>query len=660
MPGIDFSEFRSGFVAEAQDLLHAAHPQAVALDRALRAGRDDPRAIRELFRTLHTIKGLASMVDVEPIVVISHSLETVLRQADQGLGRLPVEAVDVLVAALRSIEQRVGAIERDEPVPKAPDDLLDAIAGLVLRESTRSKTEGRLDLDDETRARLTPSERELLATAPADGRRAVAVDFVPSADRSAQGIDINSVRERVGRIAEIVRVLPVARPTTPEVPGGLLFRLLILSDAADAAIAEAAHAEGVRTVSASAPRPSAPVLDEPDDEHEPHVGGLVRVEVEKLDAMMDTLSSLVVLRFRLEREVERMRRAGGEVRELEAILRDQRKQLRDLRSHIIRVRTVPVTDVLDRLPLLVRGAARAAGKRVRLEVDAGRAEVDKAVADRLLPAVVHLVRNAVDHAVESPEEREAQGKPSEGLVRITCFERSNHWLELEVSDDGRGIDPEAVARRAGEPVPTDDAELLELVTRPGLSTLQDATTTSGRGLGMDIVRRIAVKQLGGELRMRTTRGRGTTFTLSVPLSLAILDVFAFTCAEQTFVVPVSMVSEIIEVDPDGVVAAPGAGIGRRLVQRRGAAVPLVSLAELFELGGDEIPQKALVIQHEGRPWGFGVDRLLGQHEVVVRTLDHPLVRVEGVSGAADLGDGRPTLVLDLVSLGRSLVTEAQG
>jgi two-component system chemotaxis sensor kinase CheA len=316
---------------------------------------------------------------------------------------------------------------------------------------------------------------------------------------------------------------------------------------------------------------------------------------------------------------------------------------------------VSVAELLERVPLIVRGLARATGKPVRVEIDAGRAELDKTVAERIFPAIVHLIRNAVDHAIEPPEERRRLGKPEEGVVRVTCFERSSTQLELSVSDDGRGIDREAVARRAGHPAPADDRALLELLARPGFSTLEEATKTSGRGLGVDIVRRVAVDQLGGELSLRTTPGAGTTFTLRVPLSLTIVDAFSFVCGAQAFVAPVAGVEEILEVDRHRAPRAPAPGRARgvELLERRGEVVPLVSLASLLALPADG-GSKALVVRRNGAPFAFAVSRMLSQQEVVVRPLEDPLVRVVGVSGSTDLGDGQPTLVLDLVGLSGTL------
>jgi two-component system chemotaxis sensor kinase CheA len=386
--------------------------------------------------------------------------------------------------------------------------------------------------------------------------------------------------------------------------------------------------------------------------------GVVRVAVSRLDDALEGLSSLIVTRFRLNRAIAELSERGVNTREIQQIMTDNARQLRDLRAAIVRIRMVPVSELLERVPLLVRGLQRAINRAVRLELTGGNAELDKAVSERLFPAIVHLVRNAVDHAIETPDERLRRGKPEQGLLRIQCSSRSNTRLEVVVSDDGRGIDRAAVARKAGAPVPESDAGLLELLCRPGLSTREIVTTTSGRGMGMEIVRRVVVDELGGEIELATVLGKGTTFTLRVPLTISIVDAFSFECARQRFVVPVAMVDEIVEVDPAEVVRTPASNdrsLEVDVILRRGQAVPMLELARVFRMAGAEGgSRKAIVVRRAGAPVAFGVDRMLGQQEVVIRPVDDLLVRVPGVSGATDLGDGRPTLVLDLVQLSASL------
>jgi two-component system chemotaxis sensor kinase CheA len=298
--------------------------------------------------------------------------------------------------------------------------------------------------------------------------------------------------------------------------------------------------------------------------------------------------------------------------------------------------------------------SRSTGKTIELKIETGSTELDKAVGERIFPAVVHLVRNAIDHAIESPMARRHLGKPEAGCVTVSCHEHSNSELELRVSDDGRGVDAKQIASKAGRPEPRNDKELLELITLPGLSTIDRATQRSGRGMGMEIVKRIAQDMLGGTLSLQTTPQVGTSFTLRIPLTLSILDGLVFTCGDQTFVVPMAMVEEIIDVEPARVFGVPtpkGQRAPLRMVDRRGEGLVLLQLADLLSIeGAAEYPQKALLVRRQHELFAFGVDRLLGQQEVVIRPLEDPLVRTGAVTGATDLGDGKPTLVLDLLGL----------
>jgi two-component system chemotaxis sensor kinase CheA len=650
---LDRDAFLGGYLAEVEEHLVGCERQLLAAEAALQRGEPQPRAVRELYRSLHTIKGLSAMVGVEPVVALAHALEELLRPADRAGGRLPRGAVDVLAQGLRAVEQRVRAFGAREAVPEAPPALLAALAALVGPGASGAGAGLALALPPEIEGKLSAGDRELVNQGLAEGKRLVRIDFTPSPERAARGETITAVRERVAKIGEIVRVIPLNLPRGADAPTGLRFALLVLDGDDDAALAAAAGAApGAVEIVA---RPAAPGDAGGDDGElgapptDPRRGRVVRVEVSRLDDALERLSALVVTRFRLQRAIADLAGRGADIRALSDIAAETGRQLRDLRGAIMRARMVSVAELLERVPLIVRGLARATGKQVRLEIDAGRAELDKAVGERIFPAVVHLIRNAVDHAIEPAEARRAAGKPAEGVVRVSCHERGAAGLELTVEDDGRGVDREAVARRAGRAAPEDDDALLELLAAPGFSTASQTTTTSGRGMGVDIVRRI-VNELGGELRLSTTPGRGTRFALRVPLSLTIVDAFSFVAGGQSFVAPVSHVEEILELaDVTRIAATADGGLAVELVERRGEAVPLLRLDALFALP-PAAAAKALVVRRGTAPYGFLVERMLGQNEVVVRPVDDPLVKVPGVSGATDLGDGRPTLVLDLVAL----------
>jgi two-component system chemotaxis sensor kinase CheA len=648
---LDVKAFLAGYMAEAEEHLSSASSNLLALEQAARKKESDPRAVRELFRNLHTLKGLSAMVGAEPIVDLAHEMESLLRTADKSGGRLPANAIDAIFKGVRAIEDRVASLGKGEKLAPAPKAILEAFASLQI-EAPSPGASGRLSVAPDLLAKLSVADQEHLLQGLIKGRRAVLASFVPSEEKAAQGLSITAVRERMAKVGDVVKVVPRSIPGASG-GRGVAFVLFVLTDASDAVIAEIAGAgiNDVQPIEAELPeRESSP--DDTFDAGDRFKRNFVRVDVARLDDALERLSSLVVTRSRLSRALSDFAEQRTSFRDILNIVAENGRQLRDLRGAIMRARMVPVADLLERAPLLVRGVARASKKMVRLTVDAGNSELDKAVADRLFPAIVHLLRNAVDHAIERPEERRRAGKPEEGHIQVTCFDRSDNRLELTVADDGRGVDAEKVAERAKTTIPESEAELLALLTRPGLSTLDVATHTSGRGFGLDIVKRV-VEDLGGELKMRTKVGEGTSFGLVVPLSVAIVDVFSFICSDRTFVVPVSAVDELTEIEPQAVSGSPDPKQqgSVRLLRHRGATVPLFALSSLLGLAPSAKPHpKAIIVKRDAESVAFEVDSMLGQRDVVVRSLNDPLVDVAGVAGTTDLGDGQPTLVLDFMAL----------
>lgn len=611
---LDLKEFLPGYLAETEEHLQSSRANLLAVEAALDKNETSPKAVRELFRSLHTIKGLSAMIGVEPIVELAHAMETVLRTADKSGGRLPKGATDPLVHGLRAIDERVADLAAERPVRPAPGALIDALNAI------------------DAAAAVPAKEAEI-----SGGQRTLRVDFSPSRERADAGITISTVRERLGKIAEIIKVVPRSHEN------GVTFTLVLTTAASVAEIAEAAAAkpEAVEVIEEIKAPPAAAPEEEPQPEA---ASAFVRVEISRLDDALEKLSSLVVTRFRLARAVAALAEKGTDVRELMSIVGENTRGLRDLRGSIMRARMVSVSDMLDRVPLLVRTLSLSTKKNVQATINGGQAELDKAVAERLFPALVHLVRNAVDHGIESAEARKRAGKPDLSIITVRGIERGTNRLELTIEDDGGGIDREKVAARAGRPVPATDAELLDLICTPGLSTKDQATQTSGRGFGMDIVRRVVRDELGGELELSTTPGQGTTFTVRVPLTITIVDAFSFVCGGSPFVVPVSIVEEIVELESPA-----------DFFIRRGEVVTLLRLRELFSMPSDRNNgdrSKGIVVRRNGELYAFAVDRMVGREEIVVRPLQDPLVRVPGVTGATDLGDGKPTLVLDLIALSK--------
>lgn len=667
---IDLKQFLSGFLSETNELLRTANVNLLLLESATTKGSPNARAVRELYRALHTIKGLSAMVGVEPIVDLAHAMETVLRVADRGSGQMSQEAIELSLKGVKAIEDRISAVAKHKEVPRAPAHLLEALSRLEPVTTQPPANPSPPQLRPELSAKLSPAELQEIADGVAAGRHLFQIEFLPSTVRAGQGVTITWVRERIGQLGEIVKIVPRSMKPSPAAPGGLAFDLLVLSDSSAAQLAAAASlsAAEITALDQGSPPPApleadaAPALGPTAREEFDEIAAeaapitFVRVEVGRLDDAISKLSELIISRFKLKREISLLAARGVDVRALLDIDILYGLQLDDLRAAIMRTRMVPMAELLARIPLLVRALCHDTGRMVRLEIDAQDAELDKSVGDRIFPAIVHLVRNAIDHAIEPPAERQRLGKAREGLLRIACHTRASNQLELEFTDDGRGIDAAAVARRAGREVPQTPTALLELLATPGFSTLDQATKTSGRGLGMDIVQRIVTTELRGEMTLKTVLGQGTTFSLRLPLTLTIVDVFLVQCGGELFVVPVSAIEEIIDIEPRNKLRGPlPESSPVWLYQWRDQGLTLVELAALLQLPrAAPTALQGLVVRRTGQGFVFAIDRVIGQQEVVVRPIDDPLAQAPGVSGATDLGDGRPALVLDLIALSAGL------
>jgi two-component system chemotaxis sensor kinase CheA len=652
---VDVEEFRQGFLGEADEHVGRITSNLAAIERA--PGRPHARELAELFRSLHTLKGLAGMMAITPIAELAHAMESLVRGVQRHGSSLPPDLLDPLLHGTQVIAQRIRAVADRESVAPIPEALLAELerSVVVAPSATEPRASTALDgLDPEIAAKLTASEVADLEQAIDGGQPILRIAFRPSPERAAAGISITSVRNALGAQGRIVRVLPRAVPQTGSAPGGLEFVLLVVSTTAPVELAAAASIEvqDIVVLSAAATVPDAPLAD---DGAFDRGRGVVRMDVAKLDAALEHVSALGVGHIRMRDELTRVAGSGQDVRTLRRQLEEDRRELRRLRSVLLALRMVPLRQVLEPVPLIIRGMRGSTGKDVRLAVDVGDAELDKTVAERLLPALVHLVRNAVDHGIEDPRIRRERGKSETGTVRLTAVAVAGAMLEITVADDGGGIDAEAVARRAGAPAPADDAALLDLLTAAGFSTREAATLTSGRGIGLDVVRQ-TMDALGGSLELANEPGRGTAFRLRAPLTVAILDAFAFEAGGERYLAPIAVVDAIVELDANRIVHPPDSGRDAAvdLVELRGDVFPLVSLPRALGLPRGTAETKAMIVRRAGQRVAFSIARMLGRHEVLVRPIVDPLVRVPAISGSADLGDGRPTLVVDLQRLAHGL------
>ena len=383
-------------------------------------------------------------------------------------------------------------------------------------------------------------------------------------------------------------------------------------------------------------------------------GRTLRVDIEKLDRILNLTGEIAIARGRLRQMLEeRVGRAGEEV--LEAHLEADRLYL-DLQELVMKARMVPVGPIFRQYVRTVRDMAAATGKSVRLLTEGGDVEVDTRVIEHLRDPLTHMIRNAVDHGIEPPQGRQARGKDPCGHVSLrACHEAGS--IVIQVADDGSGFDRERIVEQArseglvAEPEKLTDAEIYRLVFEPGFSTAEAVTDLSGRGVGMDIVRR-NVEALRGSVAIDSRQGEGTTITIRLPLTLAIIEGFAVGVGDETYVIPLEAVLECLELPAE----EKHRGNGRGVIYLRGQALPYLRLRDQFALPGPPPPRESIVVVHHGGGQaGIAVDVLYGASQTVIKPLGELFEGLPGIAGSTILGSGRVALILDVPSLLREAV-----
>ncbi|HEU4326758.1 MAG TPA: chemotaxis protein CheA [Roseiflexaceae bacterium] len=630
-PAPPFSEFLDDFFAECDEHLLAVRRALLALDGAAGQRMSDPQALDALLRSFHTIKGLAGMVGVQPVEQLAHQTEAYLRALRQGQATLSAEGLRALAHATTLTEQLLATYQSKGPLPEIAPILAQLAA--LLPPTGQPATNG---------AVLPGAAGQEQPGAPL-----WRVLFAPTADLTARGVNVNTVRAALEGLGQIVSATP-----RTEGPGRLVFEFLLASDVDPVQLAALADSGlSYERVLAQPIQPPTPPAARPRVHN-----GVVRVDLGRIDEVIHVVGELVIGRSRLREQLQPLEATlpVQPWRALQETVQGLERQLRELRQRVMQMRLVPVDELFVRMQFAARDLAEDQGRQVAVVLDGQGTEIDKYVVERMQEPLLHLVRNAVSHGLEPPAERIAAGKPPQGTLVLGATATGDTVL-ITVEDDGSGIDAERVAAKAraqgliGADAQLDQDGLLALICAPGFSTRDQADRVSGRGVGMDVVAQ-AVQELRGELALRTSPGQGTRFAVTLPLTLAIVDALIVTVADAVFAVPLPAVREIVEIGP----AAVTGPVHGELIAYRSGALPLVRLARRFGLAGRADRQGyALVIGAGQDAAGIAVDRIVGKREIVVRTLADPLLQIDGLAGATELGDGRPIFILDTAQVVRA-------
>ena len=617
---MDVRQYADLFLTESRDHLTALNHLLLEWERDPAA----PEPVGGIFRAVHTIKGMAATMGYAAVADLAHRIESLLDLLRRGERPATPAVLELLFKSADALDRAVGeaVAGRDDPAPLA------ALVAQLDREAGASVPAG---------ASLPPTPAAELLPGAAPGRGRL-VRVVLRTEASLKGARAVIALKRVETHGSVSSVSPV--PAAMEGDGfNGKFSFRIESDADPEVLEEAIRSAGdVEAVEVADEAPEVVAEAARGARH-------IRVDLRRLDGLMNQIGELVIARGRLAALTERLAEP-----DLDDVALQIGRLAGGLQSEIIQARMTPVWQVFDRFPRMVRDLAKQMGKQVAFRVEGKEIELDRAILDELADPLVHLLRNAVDHGIESPEERAARGKPPMGqLVVAAVRERSS--VVIRVSDDGQGVNRATVLARAREMglVGADqqelgEEELVRVLTRSGFSTARAVTDVSGRGVGIDVVAS-AARALGGLLEIRSEEGRGTVFTLRLPVTLAIVRALLARVGSELYALPLTHVAETVDPRPDDIKTVQG----RETIMLRGRLLPLRRLREVLGTGNG-VPAAArlpvIVLEMGERRTGVVVDALLGQQEIVVKNFEAPRGMLPVFSGATILGDGAPALILD--------------
>jgi two-component system chemotaxis sensor kinase CheA len=662
---IDLARFHAAFFEESFEGLDVMERGLLQLDAGIgHAGADtaavDPETVNAVFRAAHSIKGGAATFGFGAVAAFTHHIETLLDQMRGGARQVSRAAVDLLLRALdalrgllsaardgaaadphvaasvqRDLEQFLGARQPAAAVAAGLSPLPSAGAGFQIRfvphlRLFRSGNDPLMILRE--LAELGRMEVEL------DSERMPGLaEAEPEDCYMAWNIRLYTERTRAQ-----------ARELFAWVEDECELEIEALGDAAAAPLATPASAAAqpqALAVSTLNARIVEPIGAE---------NASIRVNTAKIDALINLVGELVITQAMLAQNALTLDPVLNE--RLLSGLQQLERNTRQLQEAVLATRMLPIEAVFNRYPRMLRDLAGKLGKQVRLETEGEATELDKGVIEKITDPLTHLVRNCVDHGIEPPALRLAAGKPAEGTIRMSAAHQGGH-IRIEVGDDGAGLDRARILAKAqahgiAASESMSDAEVWQLIFAPGFSTKEQVTDISGRGVGLDVVKR-NIQALGGHIELQSDPGRGMRVLIRLPLTLAILDGMSIAAGGETVIVPLNCVVESLQPDAAQLKSVAGQG---RVLRVRDEYLPVVALHDLFNIGGGAAAGRrgvVVVLEAEGRKIALQVDELLGQQQVVIKNIESNYRRVFGVSGATILGDGHVSLILDAAALVRS-------
>ena len=650
---IDMQRFHATFFEESREGLEAMESGLLSLEQ----GSRDGDLINSIFRAAHSIKGGSATFGFEAIAGLTHVLETLLDELRAGQREVSAPAIDAMLASVDVLRSLLAEAEHGQPADPGAVEAVRARLNAVLSGQDAAATVHAVknpadDVPEGWRIGFTPAPslfmsgndplrilRELEHLAP--------LEVACRLDRLPGFAQMDPLEAYLAWDLGLIGKVP--RSAVDDAFAWVVDDCELDIKPIERQAAAAPAVANVKTdtpVAAAAAAGTAPAANDTAESS-------IRVSVDKIDGLINLVGELVITQAMLKQvsgvldpvQCERLF-AGLDLLE---------RNTRDLQEAVIGVRMLPVDAVFRRFPRLVRDLSARLGKQVRLRTIGEGTELDKGLIERIADPLVHLVRNSIDHGLELPEARREAGKDETGTITLAASHQGGH-IVIEVSDDGRGLNRERILAKALErglnvPENPSDGQIWDLIFQPGFSTAEAVTDLSGRGVGMDVVRR-NIQALGGEVQLESSAGAGTRVVIRLPLTLAILDGMAVSVGEETLILPLSYVLEALQPQGEDIRTLAGEG---RVLRVRGEYLPMVSLSEYYAYGERRTADSlVVVVEGDGQKLALEVDELIGQQQVVVKNIENNYRRIDGISGATILGDGRVALIVDIGGLVRSL------
>jgi two-component system chemotaxis sensor kinase CheA len=665
------------FLAEAEEILDQLCADLGELCDGTDGGECNPDSLNSVFRGAHSLKGLAGMFGFTGIQDLSHNMENLLDSLRLGKIGLGPQVMAVLMESLETLGTMIRNLGEGILVEPSMQPLLKRISDCVANNGALDNDSvlASLDIPASMINALTEYEEHRLLENIKKSRNIYSV--LASFSLATFDQDLAELTDALKKNGEVISTLPsVGANIESSIDFEILFgsaknleEIASLVSDSNATVRRVSSGGGAPPVQPAQPATPAVVAEpapspaEP-EETKPVPGGpgdagitaksmsrTVRVDIGKLDDLMNIVGELVLSHSTITDIAEKMRKAGYStmLAELLKAAKGLERKLNELQKGVMEIRMIPVGQLYEKMGRIVRKISKEQGKKVDLRVFGADTELDKLIMEDIADPLMHIIRNAIDHGIEAPEERRGAGKVERGTIRLSSYQKGNHVV-IEVEDDGRGIDVSKVKRKAIEKgliSPSDsltDREAVELIFLPGFSTSETVSEISGRGVGMDVVKN-NIAAVSGMVDVESVQGQGSRMTITLPITLAIIKALIIATAGRYYALPITSVLESIMIDPADILTVER----KEVIQLRESTLPLLRLNRFFHLDGEPTTDNVfvVVVGVADKRLGIVVDELLGQQDIVIKTLGPVFEGVKGVSGAADLGDQRTILVLDV-------------